>query len=467
MHCAEPKRTRAFTASVILSVLLASICAEGAHAQQEPPTVIPRGGPPAIGTAAIPYNTWLLYPSLNLFTQYSNNYFLSPTAKIPGWSFGETPSITAEWSNGIHTTTLFSTFTHLDYPTQNEVNTNDGEATFTQAYSPLRDLTFTFLGDYSHYTIAPSLTSAIPAPVTSTAATVLPNGNTILPNGSIVSPSGQIVGQAGPSFNVGALSVVNPYDAYTATSSVQKVFRDGIVTLSASVLRENYEQSASQSRDFTAKTLRENMSFWLGSILYTYSDGAFTTNTNTSPTPNSDAYRVVGGLGTRQFGLLRASAYVGYQGSQAAGFAAAGGIVYGGALTYYPTQLWTITVNADETVNHAPAGALPSTQAINIPAPTPIQVSTSSSTKITTSTLRSEYKIAPQWTANQALGYTNTIFLGTSSWEDAWFAISSLRYDMWQNLSLTWQYQYTSIVSNLPQTSATRNFVSMSASYKF
>src|SRR5579864_4291014 len=104
MRRAKPNRIRNLGRLIALPVLLMSACFEPAHAQQEPPTVIPRGGPPAIGTAAIPYNTWLLYPSLDVFTQYSNNYFLSPIAKISGWSFGETPSITAEWSNGIHTT---------------------------------------------------------------------------------------------------------------------------------------------------------------------------------------------------------------------------------------------------------------------------------------------------------------------------------------------------------------------------
>src|SRR6185437_3090022 len=112
------------------------------------------------------------------------------------------------------------TFTHIDYPTNNEVNSNAGEATFTQKYAPLRDLNFTFLGDYTHNTIAPSLTSAIPSPITSTATSVLPNGNTVLPDGTIVTPSGQARGQVSPTLSVAGLSVVNPYDAFTATGNV-------------------------------------------------------------------------------------------------------------------------------------------------------------------------------------------------------------------------------------------------------
>lgn len=434
---------------------------------QEPPVAIPAGGPPPAGPNAIPFESWLLYPELSTFTNYSNNYFLSPLAKVSGWSFGISPSVTAEWSNGIHTTTLYGNYTNIQYPGDNAVNTHDGEATITQQYAPLRDLNFTFLADYTHHTIASALTSGIPSPIASTAATVLPNGNTVLPNGTVVTPSGQVVGQIGASTNVAALSVVNPYDAYTATSQIQKIFGDGIVTLGASVLRQDYEEQASQHEDFTAKTFREDASFWIGPLFYIYSDGAFAMNDNTSPSPNNDVYRAVGGLGTRQFGLFRASGYFGYQGSQSVGFPPAGGSVYGGALTYYPTPIWTIGANVDVTINLAPPGVPASTQALSAPVTTPLQVSLSSSSQTIVSSLRSEYKITPEWTATALFSYSDVQFLGSPTWEDAWVGIATLSYAIRRDLTLTWQYQYASIVSNEAFTNATRNFISMSASYKF
>ncbi len=444
-------------------------CPKLAYAQQQPPLTIPAGGPgsaPA-GPGAIPFDSWVLYPELKTFTDYSNNYFLSPLAKISGWSFGASPALTAEWSNGIHTTTLYGDFTHVEYPTNNEAITNDGEATITQQYAPLRDLTFTFLGDYSHHTLASALTSAIPSPVASTAASILPNGNTVLPNGTIVTPSGQIVGQIAPSTNIAGLSVVNPYDAYTATGQVQKLFGDGIVVLSASLLRQDYEEQASQTGDFTAKTLREDASFWVGPLFYVYSDGAFTMNNNTSPIPNTDVYRVVGGLGTRQFGLFRASGYFGHQGSRSIGSDPAGGNVYGGALTYYPTPIWTVNANIDVTINLAPSGAAPSTQALNIPLTTPLQIPLSSSSQIISTSLNSQYQITPQWTATALFGYTNNKTIASPIWEDSWVGVATLSYAIRRDLTLTWQYQYSSIISNQALTSATRNFVSMSADYKF
>jgi hypothetical protein len=465
MLCTKPYRIEVFGLLALLGVLYSFSDIDLAVAQ-EPPLIIPSGGPPRADPIAIPFNGWLLYPTLNSFSQYSNNYFLSPQEKISGWSFGLSPSITAAWSNGIHTTTLYGTYTHIEYPTQNEVNTDDGEARITQQYAPLRDLNFTLIGDYAHTTINSSLTSSIPTPLAAT-TTVLPNGDIILPNGTIVSPSGQVVGQVGPTFNATALSVVNPSNAVNATARVQKIFGDGIVTFGTSLLRQEYQEQVSKSEDFTAKTFTGDAAFWLGPVFYAYSDGSFSMRSNTLPNPDSTAYRVIGGIGTRQFGLFRASVYFGHQGSDTSGSPTAGGDVFGGALTYYPTPLWTVSANFDETINIAPTAALLSTQALTLPIQSPLQIPTSGSSQIAATSLRSNYKITPQWTASGILGYTRVQFLGTPGWDNAWLADAILKYDIQRNLALTWEYQYSSVVSNIPLTTAIRNLVTMSATYKF
>src|SRR5581483_5367778 len=166
MFSTNPNQFRGFAAAIVSLGLVTFALGRTVEAQ-EPPLTIPKGGPPPFDPNAVPVGGWFLYPSLDTFARYSDNYFLSPLSKISGWSFGVSPKITAEWSNGIHSTTLFGTFTHAEYPTSTEVNTNDGEATITQKYAPLRDLDFTFLGDYIHNTIAPALTSAIPSPISS------------------------------------------------------------------------------------------------------------------------------------------------------------------------------------------------------------------------------------------------------------------------------------------------------------
>ena len=150
-----------------------------------------------------------------------------------------------------------------------------GEGTWTQQYSPLRDLNFTFVGDYQHQTLQAGLTSAIPSATPFTGFIILPDGNIQLPNGTIVNPSGQVVGQAGASASSSPTSFVNPYDTYTGTAKVQKLFSYGIVDLSASVGLVDYENGGTASANYTNKTFSEDGAFWLGSVFYVYSNGVY------------------------------------------------------------------------------------------------------------------------------------------------------------------------------------------------
>jgi len=351
------------------------------------------------------------------------------------------------------------------------LDATNGEGTFTQQYAPLRDLNFTFTGDYTHVRIASGLTNSIPTPTAFTGFSVLPNGNIVLPNGNIINPNtGQIVGQVGPSFSATPFSAVNPYGTTTGTAKVQKIFSYGIVDLSASIQRVIYDNAGTQ--DYTTKTFSEDGAFWLGPVFYAYSNGAFSIrNTdpigNPVPSDNSTTYRFVGGIGTRQYGLFRASAYFGHQGSGTSGAPSAGGNVYGGVLTYYPTPAWTISANVDETINLAPPGAPPSTQALGISGITPLQIPLSNSTQTTATSLHLNYIISPQWTASGVFGFTHIENIGSPIWDDSYVADAQLSYNLWRNLTLMWEYQFSSIQSNAPGTSAYRNLITMSATYKF
>jgi hypothetical protein len=109
---------------------------------------------------------------------YSDNLFMSPQSPISVLGFGMTPGLIAEWSNGIHSTTLYGHIDRQVFPTDNPINTFDSEAGFTQKYEALRDLTFSVRGDYSHHTISSGLQNSIPSPLSAVGTTTLPNGNT-------------------------------------------------------------------------------------------------------------------------------------------------------------------------------------------------------------------------------------------------------------------------------------------------
>src|SRR3984893_18852191 len=212
-----PIRSRKFTARSAFSALFLIAWIPPAFAQEPPLDVARVGRLPARDPNAIAVDGWLLYPALRVYSLYSDNLFLSPQSPIAAPGFGVTPSLTAEWSNGIHTTTLYGNIDRQVYPTDNDINTLDGRAGFTQRYEALRDLIFTVNGNYTHQTLTTGLQSSIQTAAVAPTTTVLPNGNTQLPNGTILSPTGQIVGQANPAIGTTLPLTVSPNDQYTGT----------------------------------------------------------------------------------------------------------------------------------------------------------------------------------------------------------------------------------------------------------
>jgi hypothetical protein len=449
---------------LVCSALFALAPADVAFAQSEPPLTIPPTPQLPPPGEAIPFAGWLLFPSIKAYTLYSDNFFQSPVAPLSVWGLGATPALTAEWTNGIHTTTLFGNIDRQVFPTDNAINTFDGQASITQRYQPLPDLTFRAVGDYTHKTIANTLQNSIPSPISTPHSQVLPNGDTLLPNGTIVSPTGQVVGQASPTLSVNGTSLINPYDQYTGTFAVDKIFNHGILSASGSAAQLNYDNQSAQDNSY--KSFNGSGGVWLGPLLYAFSDGSISENSGSLQFPGSTtSYRARGGIGSRQFGLFRASAYFGHQGSESS-TGAAGGDIYGAALSYYPTPPWTLSISADETVNLSSQRAI-SNLALTIPTATPLQIPLSASTRITSTALNSEYQITPQWSTSEHFSYTRVEYVDTPRLDNAWLADVTLSYSIWRNMTLSWEYQYSRILSNVPLNSSVRNYAMMSALYKF
>jgi Putative beta-barrel porin 2 len=446
-------------------------------AQQGPPLEPPLnvagvGRLPAADPNAIAVNGWLLYPTLRIYSLYTDNFFLAPVNPLSVGGFGVTPGMTAVWSNGIHTTTLYGNIDQQVYPTDNEVNSLGARAGFTQRYEAMRDLIFSFNGNYAHQTLTTGLQNSIQTPTAAPTTTVLPNGNTVLPNGTILSPSGQPIGQTNAPAGSAIPLVVNPSDAFTGTFSVDKIFNRGILSLTASVGRTDFENQSVQP-NFSSRTLAEHAAFWLGPLVYAYSNGSVSTvvneatigQTTSTPSVSTTSYQVIGGLGTRQFGLFRSSAYFGHQGSEGGG-ATAGGNVYGGALSYYPTVDLTFIGTVDRTINIA-SQPFATNLALTLPGQLAVQVPLGASTVITTFGLRSTYQITQQWFANCQLTYARIEYVDSPRLDNNWVLDATLRYDIWRNMSILWEYRYSTVLSNAPLTSFSSNYGIVGATYRF
>ena len=440
---------------------------------QEPPLDVSSArNLPARDPNAIDVDGWLLYPSLRLYSLYSDNLFLSSLRPLSVPGFGVTPSMTAEWTNGIHTTTLYGNLDRQTFPTENDINTLDGRAGFTQKYEAMRDLIFRVNGDYSHQTWAPGLQNSLQAaPVTPTTV-VLPDGTRVLPDGTKISPSGQVVGQATPAIGSSTQVFVNPSNQYSGTFSMDKIFNRGILSLGETIGRTEYENHV-LLQNTNRRTFTENAAFWLGPLLYVYSDGSIGTVVTEATSTSTTSYRVLGGLGTRQFGLWRGSLYYGHQGSQgdapATGLTnnfSASGDIYGGSISYYPTPQLTFTGTVDRTINISSQNSA-TNLALTLPSFAPIQVALTASSRSTSASLTSTYEITQQWFLNALLGYFRVEYVGSPRVDNSWVANATLRYDIWKNMSLAWEYRYRSIISNAPLATVNSNYFAMGTTYRF
>ena len=463
------RRSAASFACGALLCLLASI--QQCFAQA-PPLDVPLNRPAARDPSAITVEGWQLYPTLKTYSLWSDNLFLSPTAPLTGAGFGVTPSLAAVWSNGIHTTTLYGNLDRQVYPTQNEINTLDGRAGFTQRYEAMRDLIFTVNGDYNHKTWSTGLQSSIQLPAAAPTTTVLPNGNTVLPNGTILSPSGQPIGQVNQPTGSFLPLVVNPNDQYTGTFSVDKIFNRGVLSLGGAVIRTDYENQTIV-KNTASRTFTEHAGAWLGPLFYAYSDGSIGTVVTEATSTSTTSYRVIGGIGTRQFSLYRGSVYFGHQGSQIdtttggpQNNTTAGGDVYGASISYYPITQLTFVGTVDRTINISSQASV-TNLALTLPTFAGVQVPLTASTRVTSASVGANYEITPQWFANALVGYTRINYIGSSRVDNSWVLDASLRYDIWRNMSLNWEYRCRSVLSNAPLISATSNYVTMGATYRF
>lgn len=440
---------------------------------QAPPLDVPLAGPLLADPNAQILGAWVLYPSVRLSSSYSNNLFQSAVAPISTAFLGVSPSLIAEWTNGIHKTNIYGNFDVEAFPTQNELNEFNRQAGFIQSYSPLPDLTFRVQGDYTHQTFSAPLLSGIPSSLPTPTTQLLPNGNTILPNGQIISPTGQVVGQSIPALSTGsATNVVNPFDVFTATASAEKIFNRGIIEFTSSIARTDY-QSNLITPSFTAATFSGHGAVWATPLFYVFSDGTTANLFDLSgvstgqSTANSSSYRALAGIGSGQPGdFFHESVYYGHQGSEQEGSGSAGGEIYGGTVSYDPTSAWTISARVDETVNIASLTAT-SNVALTLPIPVPVLISQSSSTRTTSSLLQSRYRFSPEWAISASFGYARIDYLDSIRLDNALLADAYVSYDIWRNLTLTWEYQYSGVTSNIPFASAYRNFISMGALYKF
>ena len=129
--------------------------------------------------------------------------------------------------------------------------------------------------------------------------------------------------------------------------------------------------------------------------------------------------------------------------------------VFGGRLSYFPTEYWTIIASID-----ANFVGMSTQLAPGVPQGIP--------SRTTTAILQTTYGLSRLWSIGVRGGYTRTDFVGLSGLDNhGWLAGASFNYEILRNLMLTLDYQYTTVQSDAAFSDYTRNQYTAGLTYSY
>jgi hypothetical protein len=418
-------------------------------AQQSAPGSSPQEVAPAGEyTDGLAVNGWKVFPSLFVGAVYNTNVGQFSGTNDNGFSARAVPHVVASYDGGIHKTTLYGV---VDAEFFN-ANTLAANAGITYAYQPMQDLTFNFYGNYTRETDL--FNNAFNFNNGAIFPTAIPN--TTIP--IIINPFGTTPG-------------VNPiaFNQFTGGASVTKTIDQFFVTLGGTAYYIAFDHP--DSALFPFQTTHDGANYWItGRVgyhvtpqFYVFAEGDGVFQRFKNSLFDTNGYRVLGGIGSDdQQSLFRGEVYGGYQVQNQQNQVVIGsGIptdvnssVFGGRLTYFPTQYWTIAAQVDQTLG------MSSSLSTFIPQGVP--------TKVTSAILQTNYGISRDWSVGARVGYSQGDFFGQSGLNNhAWMAGATFNYQIWRNLLLTLDYQYTVSNSNAPNSDFTNNKYTGGVTYRY
>jgi hypothetical protein len=429
--------------AALLFLALTVGAVSGSFAQQIAPTGAYQEG--------VPVGSWTFYPKAFLGATYDQNMDQSPsgTDRDSGASLRLVPNLVATRDGGIHKTTVYGVVDAAFF----NANTVAASVGFSHTYEAMRDLTFNFQGNYTRQTDL--FNSAVNFNNGAIGPTASPDSNIPI----VVNPFGTT-----PSANPIA------YNQFAYGAAVTKTFGQAFVTLRGSAFYIAYDHSDTVLPPF--QTDHNGASVWasgrvgynvtpdvyvfagIDGIWQRFDNGLFNTN----------GYRATGGVGTNNpNSLWRGEVYGGYQFQDQRGLnpntnpgipSDVDSGVFGGRLYYYPTRYWTFVASFDQILGISTA------LAPNIPQGIP--------TRSTTAMLQTNYGLSRLWTIGARFGYARGEYVGVQGLDtSAWMAGASFNYEIWRNLNLTLDYQYTIQFSDATFSEFTRNRYTGGLTYKY
>ncbi len=381
---------------------------------------------------ALVVGNWLVYPSAFVGGVYDSNINQSSTNVQSSGGARLTPSLLAISIGDFSKTTIYGVADARIYANQqaNNADAVDVSSGIIEVYQPLPDLIFTGQGDYTRQK---DLFSTL--------------GDTH----AVVNLNPAAIGLA---------PISNPiaYNQLTGSLQVQKNFSNAFLIATGSVVGQIYDDNTNINENPNNATVTGGLrgGIWFTPAIYGYVEGAGNSRNESVSSLSSSGYRVTGGLGTDQLGLVRGEVYGGYQseGYSASGIGTVSSSIYGARGYYNPLPDLTLNVSIDEELGVSLLTPLP-----NSPF--------GSATKATTALAMANYALSDFWAAGLRGGYIRTDYVGTPRRDDAWTAGGTLTYQLMRNIGLTADYQHTELSSNVALQSFSRDVVTVGLTFKY
>ena len=398
----------------------------------------------------------MLYPSIFVGATYNDNIHQSASEfnRDTGTSLRVSPRVYGTYDGGIHKTSVYGV-ADAEFFNADTVAASVG---FNHSYAPLPDLTF---GVFANYTRQTDLFNSA----------LMFNNNAIGPLGNPPGTIPLIINPFGTTPNVNPIA----YNQFTGGGSVTKDFGQFFTTLSATAYYIAYDHQDNIPDPF--HTSHDGGALWLtGRVgykfpsFYVFAEGSGIWQGFNNSLFNTDGYRVVGGIGSAIPGSLwQAEVWGGYQVQNqshqddifhlnnqniVSGISTdANSGVFGGSLSYYPTPYWTLIASVNETLG---VSTFPN---LVTPAGTP--------NLATTAILQSTYGLSRLWSVGVRAGYTRADYIGFSRLDNGWLVGASFNYEIWRNLMLTLDYQYSTNHSDVAFADFTRNQYTAGLTYRY
>jgi Putative beta-barrel porin 2 len=416
---------------------------------------------------------WKLYPKIFVGAVWDTNIDQQASGAEPGaertsrTSARAVPYLSGFYDGGIHKTSVYGVVDARFFDATNLSATTG----LTHRYEAMRDLIFNYYVNYTRQTDL--FTNALNF-----------NNGAIGPNIS-GTPETNIPIVLNP---FGTTPSVNPsaYNQYTGGGSVLKSFDNAFVTLGGTVYHIQFDHTASLPIDSPFSTSLDGTSYWAtGRIgynvtpqLYVFAESAGIFQRFNNSTFDTNGYRVIGGVGSADpQSLFRGEIFGGYQAQEqihgsgilldangvpliVSGSGIPSGVpsntnsaIYGGRLAYYPTRYWTLVAQVDQTLG------ISTTLSPTLPAGIPLLA--------TNAILQTNYNISRWWWVGARVGYTRSQFYGFDRLDNGWMAGASFNYELWRNLLLTLDYQYSTVHSDAVLSDFTRNVYTAGLTYRY